>query len=122
MSDENETAVAEAEQEPAPEPVAAEKPIEYEHTINGHRIVFRRSYPLKTSYLLPKMVSDATADDWRKRVPFLCAIIESWSYAGDPTKPGAYDALDMFDDIEPLTSVGIDIIQARMRASRRLKN
>ena len=38
----------------------------------------------------------------RTFIPMLALFVESWEYAGDPTDPAAYEALDLFREYMPM--------------------
>lgn len=79
-------------------------PNQYETTIAGKQVSFRRQLRLKEYSNIISRVGELRRDNLLSYVPLCCMLIESWEFDGDPADPAAYDDLDAF--------VAVALIQA----------
>ena len=100
-----------------------EKPtIDYEATVAGRQVRFKRRLPHREARQLWSLIDAASKDGAADDVPIMRLVIESWDFPGDPADPAAYESLDEIDEIRPLGRACGRYVGQRIRAADEAKN
>jgi hypothetical protein len=80
-------------------------------TIAGKRVTVRESFRGREWWSLPalyrRILEADRKGDYTDAIPFLCRVIESWEFDGDPAQPEAYEALETMAELRPLAQGAI---------------
>jgi hypothetical protein len=91
-----------------------------EHIVNGKRVTFRESYPVRECHDVPYLwylanQPDATFEDKAK---VLGKLIESWEFDGAPGDIAAYESMHTFAEFWPLWTAAIIEIGQHLDAEK----
>lgn len=95
----------------------APEPIQFEHVINGKRVLFRARLPLSLGHNIVKLLNQCNSADLNDHIAAMTVLIESWEFPGDPTKAATYQEMDILSELIPLeVALGV-YVGARFEAA-----
>jgi len=85
-------------------------------TIRGKQVQVRESFRGREWYSLPGLYrrawKAATVGDYAAVIPFLCRVIESWEFDGNPAEEAAYEQLETLGELMPLADAALLAVSA----------
>ena len=89
--------------------------MQYEYTIAGKKVIFKRKITVREAPEFFSLCAAADSSDPAKMVPVLRFLIESWEFEGDPKAAESYDDMDVIEEFSPLTGAANRFITERVR-------
>lgn len=85
----------------------------YDFEINGKAVHLKRRVPLHEGHRLMALLQACGSNDLDDLVNLMAVMIESWDFPGEPSDPKSYAALDVFDEVLPLSVHVVANVQQR---------
>lgn len=92
--------------------------------VNGKTVTLRERFPLEEFFNLPALADQIDLKDARTAIPLLAAVVESWSFDGDPGDYDSYVGMDAVTEFLPMLNYVSQYVNREVapRTEERLKN